>query len=191
MESVISIWLRPHAKLKNEIFQIIKNFSNKYKVYYDVRGYKGPHITILEIHSSKRDFETVGNIVKNISTKFRPFKLKINGVGYFTGLDELGKRNFVIYLKVNKNRKLIALKKLVDAKFPNNSARYKSREFIPHITITHRELDKKNFYRALKEYKNLDFARNFTVNELVVSKYDEKTKKPQYFVANLHTSTEN
>jgi 2'-5' RNA ligase len=177
MKSVISIWLQPSPKLKKEIFGIIKDFSKKYKVYSDLKSYKGPHITILEIHSGKHDFKTVVNVVKDISVKFKPFDLGINGIGYFRKLDESGKRNFVIYLKVEKNEELFALKDLVDNEFSNESARHEDRGFVPHITITHRELDRKNFYRALKEYKNLDFVRTFVVDGIMVSKRNTKTKK--------------
>ena len=177
MESVISIWLQPSPKLKKEIFRIIKDFSKKYKVYGDLKSYKGSHITILEIHSGKYDLNSVMNTIKSISIKFKSFDLKVNGIGYFRKLDESGKRNFVIYLKVEKNKELFTLKDLVDNEFPKESARHENRGFVPHITITHRELDKKNFYRALKEYKNLDFVRTFVVDGIMVSKRNTKTKK--------------
>jgi 2'-5' RNA ligase len=177
MSTVISIWLQPPAKLKGEIFKMIKDFSNKYKVYSDLKSYKGPHITILEIHSGKYDLKTVMNKVKKISIKFKAFNLRIDGIGYFRRLDELGKRNFVIYLKVKNNRKLVKLKSLVDIEFPNESVRHSGRKFIPHITITHRELDRKRFYDALKEYKDMDFIRSFKVDKIVVSKYNKISKR--------------
>lgn len=177
MENVISIWLQPSLKLKKEIFGLIKDFSKKYKVYSDLKSYKGPRITILEIHSGKYDLNGVMNTIKSISIKFKPFNLGINGIGYFRKLDESGKRNFVIYLKVEKNKELFALKKLVDGEFPNESARHEDRGFVPHITITHRELEKESFYRALKAYKNLDFVRTFVVDKIMVSKRNTKTKK--------------
>ena len=177
MKSVISIWLQPSPKLKKEIFGLIKDFSKQYKVYRDLKSYKGPHITILEIHSGKYDLKSVVNTIKSISIKFKPFDLKVNGIGYFRKLDESGKRNFVIYLKVEKKEELFALKDLVDNEFPKEPARHENRGFVPHITITHRELEKESFYRALKEYKNLDFVRTFVVDGIMVSKRNIKTKK--------------
>jgi 2'-5' RNA ligase len=177
MENVISIWLQPQPNLKSEIFKIIKSFSKKYKVYSDLNGYKGPHITVLEIHSNKQDFKGVIRVIKDVSNNIKPFKLEINGIGHFMKKDATGKHNFVIYLRVKENKQLIKLKHMVDKEFPRESLRNKDRKFAPHITITHRELDKENFYRALKDYKNLEFVRDFIVDRIVISKRDIKTGK--------------
>lgn len=177
MKRVISVWLQPQPRLKIEIFGIIKTFSRKYKVYSDLNGYKGPHISILEIHGNKHDFKTVVKMIKDTSSGTKPFRLWINGVGYFMKKDETGKRNFVIYLKVKSSKQLIKFKHEIDNEFPREYLRHKDRKFVPHITITHRELDKENFYKALKEYKNLDFIRNFTVDRVMVSTRNVKTQK--------------
>ena len=188
MENKISIWLQPQPKLKAEIFTIIKNFSKKYKVYSDLRSYKGPHITILDINNPKQNFRTLVNLLDRVIEPTKPFNLKVNGIGYFMKLHESGKRNYVIYLKVKKNKELKRLKKLVDSEFPEQLLRYVriNREYIPHITITHKELDKKRFYLALKEYRNLKFFRNFKVDKIVISKYNNKTKKDTINYVNLN-----
>ncbi len=176
MEKVISIWLQPDTKVRNEIFQIIKNFSKEYKVYRDLRGYKGSHITILEVHGCEENFKTVVDRVENLAAKIEPFALGVEGVGYFMKLNASRKRNFVIYLKVKTSRKLTALKNLVNREFPE-STRQEGRGFVPHITITHSELNKKTFYRALEEYRDFDFARNFVVKTVMVSEFDAESKK--------------
>ena len=176
MEKVISLWLQPDKKVQDEIFQIIKNFSKKYKVYRDLKGYKGPHITILEVRSRKENFKTVIDRVENLAAKTAPFALDVEEVGYFMKLDASRKRNFVIYLKVKASGRLTALKGLVDREFPE-SAEQEGRRFVPHITITHGELNKKDFCRTIKEYRNFAFARNFVVKTVMVSSLIPSLKK--------------
>lgn len=179
MTNVISIWLKPQPELNKEIFGIIQDFSRKYKVYSDLKNYKGPHVTILEMHNSKQNLRKVADSIRAITTSnnIKPFSLEINGIGYFMKFDEAYKRNFVIYLRVKNNKRLAYLKHMVDKKFIDVASMHNKRKFVPHVTITHRELDKKRFYHALKEYKNFNFIRSFRVNGIMVSKYNKRTRK--------------
>jgi 2'-5' RNA ligase len=176
MKNIISVWLQPDPKLKLEIFKIIKSFSKKYKVYDDLNSYKGPHISILSIDGNKQNLKEISEKIKDMSREIKPFRLDINGISYFMKADNKGKRNYVIYLKVKRNKQLTALKNKIAREFPKESLRHKDRKFIPHITITHGELDKESFYKALKENRNLNFVRNFIVNGVMVSKRNSNDK---------------
>jgi 2'-5' RNA ligase len=176
MTDVISIWLQPPSKVKEEIFEFTKDISKKYKVYRDLNSYKGPHITITEIAGAKQNFENVVANIKRISADISPFSLKTNGVGYFMKANKNGTPNFVIYLKVRKTKPLIELKRRIERIYTNIQIS-KYGPFVPHITLTHGDLDRKNFYRTLKEYRNLDFVRAFKVDKLMVSVYATRTRK--------------
>ncbi len=85
------------------------------------------------------------------------------------------RRNYVIYFRIARNPRLQRLWKAVNGKMGRYNA--STETFTPHITIAYDGLTKENFYRALGEFRNLDFRREFKVSELITSTKLEGKRK--------------
>jgi 2'-5' RNA ligase len=181
MKRIISVWIRPENRLRKEIVNLTRKFADKYNSYKALNDYKGPHITLFEIAEDPKKLDNVIRRLQPTCWRFRPFEIKINGIGYFRRKDATGKRNYVIYLKVLKNKKLYRLRKeiekqsFIDAQYPL--------KFRPHITISRADLDKDRFYAALREYENLIFLKKFAVTGIMVSTRIMTKKK---IIKNIH-----
>jgi 2'-5' RNA ligase len=178
MERIISIWIRPEPRIKKEIFDVVRAFSKKYKVYKDLRSYKGPHVTTLDFWDSGHSFEDIVKRTRTECASRKSFRVRINGISYFTKMNKTGewkgKRNYVMYFRVRRDKQLVDLHNRMKAVFGNSVTDY--RIYMPHITISHQELDKERFYRALKEFRNFGYSRSFTVSGVFVSTYNKGTK---------------
>ncbi len=167
----ISVWIAPKSRLKSEISAMIRAFSHKYKTYKSIKEWKGPHITlmILELRGYEEDkfWEVVDDLKKNIGNT-RPFRIDIDGIGYFRKPNAEGRINYVIYLKPLRNDALRKLWFAMSRKFIKyDITRHK--KFSPHLTLAYDDLKKKEFYKALKDYTDFKFSRSFLVGEVIVS----------------------
>jgi 2'-5' RNA ligase len=180
MRRVISVWIRPDPKLKKEVSAIIKAFSEKYKVYKAFNEWKGPHITVFAMESDYNNIKNITSKAKNAINTVKPFKVYVKDVGYFMKADSTGKRNYVIFLKIRHTRPLHNLWRIFNENF--KEYRISFPKYVPHMTITLNDLDKKTFYTALKEYKNFKFSRDFVVNEVKLS-----TRKRNIKEIEVHT----
>lgn len=164
----LSIWLRPDQKLWKEVSGIIKHVSKEYHTYYNLNEWKGPHITLIFLKFRAQKLQQVVRELSDICSKTKPFNIKLHGIGYFMKMSTvLGRRNYVLYLKPRENAELRRLYYGVE----RGLRPYKdlNHPFKPHMTLAHVDLSKDNFYRALKEFKDLKFNRIFTVREIFMS----------------------
>ncbi len=178
MGDIKVIQIRPPPGLKKEITAIINEFANKYKVYRDVNN-KNPHITLLDLSYTHYACDYLLHKIGRMAGDFRPFKVRIDGIASFDSLDKeagaIGKRhNYVIYLRVIDDGSILSLRKKLITGFGEGKLHY--RKFVPHITISHKDLDKRGFERALREYKSFTFRHSFTVKGLYLHTYSGSSK---------------
>ncbi len=175
MERIIQVFVQPDAKLRKETFSILKKFAKKYGAYKAYKDWKGPHITV---YTMRADYGEIGGLIekaKSVIKDVKQFKVYIEGIGYFMKADSTGKRNYVIFLRVKKTRELINLWRILNKNLHEYRASFP--KYVPHLTITRQDLDKKKFYAALREYKDLKFSGHFRVVEVKVSTRDKDIQK--------------
>lgn len=167
MKRIIQIFIQPDQKVRKETVVILENFAKKYKAYKAFNDWKGPHVTVFTMEEEYDDIKDIIDKTKNVIKNIKPFKVYVKGTGYFMKSDSKGKRNYVIFLKIQKTTSLYNLWKVLN----KNLRRYRVSfpKYVPHLTITRQDLKKKDFYRALKDYKNFNYSRSFIVKEVKIS----------------------
>ncbi|EQD30899.1 Phosphoesterase HXTX [mine drainage metagenome] len=185
MFDTVILQVRPYAKLKRDIRSIIKDFSVRYKVYRDANSMSGPHITLIDLSGITHTYEDIADRARQIANKTEPFKAYIDGIASFSQLNRKGgpihkKYNYVIYLKIVENDYLLDLHRRLVSKFGKEYAIHKN--FVPHITISHKDLDTRKFNKALKEFKHFEFKRSFTVNGIWLYTHSEGIKAKARYV---------
>jgi 2'-5' RNA ligase len=178
MDDIKVIQIRPPPSLRKEITATINEFANKYKVYRDANS-KNPHITLLDLSNTHYACDYLLHKIGRMAGDFRPFKVRIDGIASF---DSLNKRvgsirkshNYVIYLRVIDDGSTLSLRRKLITSFGEGKSHYS--KFVPHITISHKDLDKRGFERALREYKGFRFRHSFTVKGLYLYAYSGGSK---------------
>ncbi|MGC8538177.1 MAG: 2'-5' RNA ligase family protein [Candidatus Micrarchaeia archaeon] len=178
MDSIKVIEIHPPSGLKKEITAILNEFANKYRVYRDASR-KSPHITVLDLSSTAYTYNYLLDKTKKVAEAIQPFKIRIDGIGSFDQLNKKGgpirrRHNYVIYLRVIDDGNILSMRKKLISNFYEVKLHY--RKFVPHVTISHQDLDKRGFERALKEYRNFSFRHSFTVKGLYLRTYSKSSK---------------
>ena len=178
MDDIKVIQIRLPPGLKNEIAAIINDFANKYKVYRDANS-KNPHITILDLSYTNYAQDYLLHKIREMLWDFEPFKVCIDEIASFDSLNKIEgtigkKHNYVIYLRAIDDGSILSLRKKLIASFGEGGLHY--RKFVPHVTISHRDLDKTGFKRALRDYKSFTFKRSFTVKGLYLYTQSKNSK---------------
>lgn len=177
-DNIKVIRIHPPPGLKKEIIAILNEFAKRYKVYRDANR-KSPHITVLDLSSTAYTYNYLLHKIREVAEDLKPFKVRIDGIASFDSLNMKGspvrrRHNYVIYLRVIGDSGILALRKKLISNFGEGKAHYK--KFVPHITISHQDLDKRGFERVLKEYKGVSFRHSFTVKGLYLYTYSKSSR---------------
>ena len=124
------------------------------------------------------DYEEINTLVrkvKDVIKTVKPFRIYIKDFGHFMKTDSTFKRNYVLFLRVKKTRRLYNLWRIINENF--RKYRVSFPVYVLHLTVTRRDLNKEKFYIALKEYRNFKFSGNFVVKEIMVSTRGRDIKK--------------
>ena len=178
------IQICPPQRLRKEIIAIMNDFANRYRVYYDANR-KNPHITLLDISGDAYRHDSLLDKIGKITRDVKPFKVYIDGVSSFDEPDRSEgptrrRHNYVIYLRVVEDRDISLLHRRLVAGFGKD--RMHQRKFVPHITISHQDLDKRGFEKALREYGAFHFKHNFIVNGVYLYAYAEGSKPRSRYI---------
>ena len=184
MKRKIQVFIQPDAKVRGETRLILKNFAKKYNAYKAYNDWKGPHITVFTMEADREKLDRIVAELKRIIKRLKPFKVHINSTGYFMKSNSSGRRNYVLYLKVKNTRELNKLWSILNKNFRKYRTSFPT--YVPHLTITSEDLDKKAFYAALKKYKNFKFSRDFKVKAVKVSAQGKYLKKSSSYNVKLH-----
>lgn len=145
-------------KIPAEIIHEIDAYRKKYNP--DGLAHSHSHITLVPPFSLRGGFQDmVGDLDKHFG-QHKPFRLKINGIGWFG--------NDVVFFKPNCPKALKALrasiKSLVGQKYRqrDSDAYWKFKVYRPHATIAHCDTPK-NIRQYKEELKTLRYKRDFEV----------------------------
>lgn len=172
------IQIRPPQRLRREIIAIMSDFANKYRVYRDVNR-KNPHITLLDLSEEAYEYDLILDKIRHSIKGVKPFKVYIDGISSFDKPNKNGgpmkrRHNYVIYLRVLGNFDLLSLHEKLAANLDKDKTPH--RKFVPHITLSHQDLDKRGFDRARIEYRKFVFKHSFTVNGVYLYTHVEGLK---------------
>ena len=173
---------RLHGFAKRYARALIWEIANKFNVRGAVKYRPVPHITLAGAFTTHNVKEVVREI-KEIGEKYEPVKFKIKGFDWFDDLE--GKK--VIYLKVYPSEELIKLRKEL-AEQLSKWAKLKKfdmeDDFIFHITIAFKDLDKKfkKIWKYLQEKEIVEinssiFRLTLLRNSKIMYEYDMFFKK--------------
>lgn len=178
MEDIKVIQIRPPPGLKKKITAIINEFADRYKVYQDANR-KNPHITLLDLSFTAYTYDFLFHKISEIAEVIEPFKVRIDGIASFDSPNKKDgpirrRHNYVIYLRIIDDGGILSLRKKLVSNFGEGKTHYG--KFEPHITISHQDLDKRSFERALREYKGFKFRHSFTAKGLYLYMYSDNSK---------------
>lgn len=116
--------------------------------------------------ASAYQVEPAKNIIHNISTQTRSFKVGVSGVGIFTGPEP------VLYLNVVKNRALMDLHDTLWGKLSpfaeGFNAYYEPNDWVPHITLVYGMLLPEDLSCAVTELMYEPFSFELPIDNLAL-----------------------
>lgn len=124
-----------------------------------------PHITIIPpIALTHTEINKVQEIAREIASKSNPFRLSVNEYGAF--------KPRVIFVKPDVPPGLSDLynnwREALMKTFPHVLEKYPDRPYHPHITLAHRDVDRKRFDEIWKYYKHKKIDMSIEINQFCV-----------------------
>lgn len=155
--------LEPPEKVSSEIRMLQTEFVEKFG---SAAALKPPvHITFSPPEQlSETELETYRRQIKNISQKYGPMNIEIDGFDFF-------EKNRVLFLRVKENAQLLEMQN----SFAFGKTNPDRRTYHPHITIGYRKILPEIFENIIREYQDRDFHKIFQVNSIQLWRYENKS----------------
>ena len=168
-ESLYFIAIVPPKEIQDEITKLKHEVAERYESKHALRS--PPHITLhMPFKWKDKRFDELAEVMKKLNERLEPFEIQLRDFDYFEPR--------VVFVNVVANEKLEELqKKVVDVcrkQLKLDNANYKNRPFHPHITIAFRDLKKRMFYEARKEFEKREVSFEFQAKEITLLKHDGK-----------------
>lgn len=168
-EALYFIAVLPPPKIQNEITGLKHEISEKYESKHALKS--PPHITLhMPFKWKEKRYDELADLMRNLNSDLEPFEVQLKGFDFFEPR--------VVFVDVVENQMLEEVQKnVVNAcrkQLKLDNANYKNRPFHPHVTIGFRDLKKRMFYEAKKEFEKREVSFEFPVNEIALLKHDGK-----------------
>lgn len=169
MQKLYFLALVPPDDLSIEITKLKQYFFDKYQSKASLRS--PPHITLhMPFKWDEAKEQHIIEFLDKFSKERHSFNLTLENYGAFIPR--------VIFIGVNNSQNLNDLQKDLTSfmKFNFNifNSNYKEQAFHPHITLAFRDLKKRFFFEAWEEFKDKEFAAEFTVQSFSILKHNGK-----------------
>ncbi len=175
MRMFVGVEFNKELKLKLKSTQeIIKQYSRKGSWVNEDNF----HITLKFLGKvDKKHVDEIGKVIENLSNKYAPIKLGLEGLGYFN--NRKGEIRVLWVGLSGEVDKLVELYKYIDEETVKLGFSREKRSFNPHITLGRRIIFQKPFYE-IKDiiYENLEYK--FTLDTISLLKSEEIMKKRVY-----------
>jgi len=158
--------------LPEELNQKILKYKDMMLEKYNCKvGLKSPaHITLVPpFWMDEKKEQQLLSAVGAMSQTIEPFAIETNNFSAF--------KPRTIFIEVKHNNQLNEVKRLADDFFENNSfynIKIDTRPFHPHITITTRDLFKKNFYEIWPWFEEKKFFEQWNAEGISVLRHNKK-----------------
>ncbi|MFP7658199.1 MULTISPECIES: 2'-5' RNA ligase family protein [Chryseobacterium] len=163
MKKLYFIAIYPPQRIINEIKLFKEDFAYHYQNSKAVKN--DAHITLLPPFSRETELENdIIEAFERIDTSLSPFEIVLNGFGSFPN-----PKNPVIFVHPEYNPGLIDIYHRVKKQFSFGKG-----SFNPHMTVGYRDLSFENYLKAWKVYQNKPYENKFTVDKILLLRYDGK-----------------
>ena len=161
--------IQPNEDVKQKINTIKKDFAEKYECPQAL--YSKPHITLVKFKQYEMNEQKIIHSINNIVCQKAPIQVSINGFESFP--------THTIYFNVETKNVIVEIVKSLK---PVQAMLKLDKENKPHfITTPHLTLARKllpwQYEKAWLEYSNTHFTASFIVNDIVLLRRNEITKK--------------
>lgn len=166
-ESLYFIAIIPPEEIQEQITELKQEMAVKYGSAHALKS--PPHITLhMPFKWKDTKLPLLYQTIQNFNDNIIPFQVELSGFDFFEPR--------VVFVAVKENDELNQLQRKVmeDCRkvLKLTNANYKDRAFHPHVTIGFRDLKKKQFYEARKEFESRDFKKFFHVDKLQLLKHN-------------------
>jgi 2'-5' RNA ligase len=155
------IALLPDEKVRREITGFKKDCARLFQARHALTS--PPHITLIPpFLLRQQQLDKLGDALGDFAASQAPFSV------YLQDFDAFPPR--VIYVGVLPNDHLtalqLALEKYLETSFGLKKER--PRGFHPHVTIAHRDLDRRQFQPAWEHFSNIEYRRTFLADSIAL-----------------------
>lgn len=166
-ESLYFIAIVPPEDIQEEITKLKHEVAEKYGSKHALRS--PPHITLhMPFKWKDKRFDELTEVMKNLNGDLESLEVELKNFDFFEPR--------VVFVGVMENEKLNQLQKeVVDVcrkQLRLDNANYKDRPFHPHVTIAFRDLKKRMFYEAKREFETRGVNYRFPVEKISLLKHD-------------------
>ncbi|WP_428235478.1 2'-5' RNA ligase family protein [Gracilimonas sp.] len=167
MNQLYFIALIPPGPLKDEIQELKLEVKEKFDSSHSLNA--PPHITLLSpFRLEGQNEDKLHSLLEVFIQALKPFEVRLNNFSTFPPR--------VIFIDVEESAALMDMQKQLEELARSNSPlfnyNYDGRPYHPHLTLAFKDLTKKNFYKAWKEFENRTFENSFTADALYLLKHD-------------------
>jgi 2'-5' RNA ligase len=151
--------------LDGEHYKLVEDLWREFKERFGVHGIHITPIPHFSYHvADSYELDLLDDMMYAIVRDFKPFTVKTNGLGVFTG------KTPVLYIPVVRNPSLAALHQRVwEAANPisvNPLEYYSPDNWRPHITLTHHDVDHDLLPSVIRSISERNFNWSLTVDSL-------------------------
>ncbi|MGN8224599.1 2'-5' RNA ligase family protein [Gracilimonas sp. BCB1] len=167
MNQLYFIALIPPSPLQDEIQELKLEVKEKFESSHSLNA--PPHITLLSPFRLEDQNEVkLSSLIEDFTKSATPFEVQLRDFSTFPPR--------VIFIDVEKTPALMNMQEQLEELARSNpdlfNYNYDKRPYHPHLTLAFKDLTKKNFYKAWKEFENRDFDGSFTADTLHLLRHD-------------------
>lgn len=167
MNQLYFIALIPPGPLKHEIQELKLEVKEKFNSSHSLNA--PPHITLLSpFRLEDEDEDKLDSLLEVFSQAFEPIEIRFNNYSTFPPR--------VVFIDVEKSPKLMRLQEKLEELARSNTElfnyNYNERPYHPHLTLAFKDLTKKNFHKAWKEFQDRTFDASFKADALYLLKHN-------------------
>lgn len=162
-------------EIRNEIYQHIENFKKDNLPVKWVEK-ENLHITLVFLGEKDLNFlNKVKEILKNLSSNFKPFYINLNNFGFFPN----AKKPRVFWIGIKKNKEIIIqIVEKLNNQLKKIGFKPEEREFFPHLTIGRFKTIFNSEKYLLLKYESKDFL----IDKIILFKSNLTPQGPIYEV---------
>ncbi|MDX5319445.1 MAG: 2'-5' RNA ligase family protein [Bacteroidota bacterium] len=159
--------LIPEQTFSDKVRAIQEELKSEFGLQYALR--LNPHITLqAPFECQVEEYEKLQACAAKIQRKLHPLKLQAMGFGSFI--------QSVVFVEVEKEASLMKLQQEVANVLETNnclSAGQRNNDYVPHITLAHRDLDSNIFQEVWKELERKNIKDTFGIEKLQIFKLED------------------
>ncbi|WP_421773042.1 2'-5' RNA ligase family protein [Gracilimonas sp.] len=169
MNQLYFIALIPPSPLRDEIQELKLEVKEKFNSSHSLNA--PPHITLLSpFRLEDQNEDKLDSLIKQFTRSVNPVEVRLNNFSTFPPR--------VIFIDVEKSPALMDIQQKLEELARSHADlfnyNYDERPYHPHLTLAFKDLTKKNFYKAWKEFENRSFEASFNADSVFLLKHNSE-----------------